>query len=234
MIAASTEDDRLLAAALLEQLSGADLQQLASLPAGFAFQAGVLGLQAEDGGRLTVDLRASHGRPPLLRAALAGRSPRPHVADATAGLGGDAFDLASAGCRVTAFERDLVPWLLLSDGLRRAARDPERAAAAARLRLLRGDALQLLAQHGPFDVVCLDPLFQGGKASAGKRRSMRLLHELSGAASDEAQLLRAAQQAARLRVSVKRPQAGDWLAHKRPSGSLSGRTIRFDLYPGLA
>ena len=45
---------------------------------------------------------------------------RPHVLDATAGLGGDAFVLATLGCEVTMIERSPIAFSLLEDGLKRA------------------------------------------------------------------------------------------------------------------
>ncbi len=226
--------DRLLAAEALSAVSEADRHELKGLPVRLHFAQGALELQGAAGEVLRADLVPSSGRPPLLRATLAGRNPRPVIADATAGLGGDAFDLAAAGCTVVAIEQALVPWLLLQDALRRAVTDPARSQAASRINLLRGNATEVLATEGPFDVVYLDPLFQGGKASAGKRKSMRLLHELAPGVTPESELLEAARQAASTRVTVKRPQAGPYLAGVRPSGSLQGRTVRFDLYSGLA
>ena len=218
---------------------------LASLPAGsldFLQQAGAtigfidgrLTLEDHTGERLSVNLAPSHGRPPLLKAALAGGAIKPLVADATAGMAGDAFDLAHAGCAVVAFERSPLVWLLLRDGLFRAGQDPQLAAAAARIELHHGDAAALLPQHGPFDVVVLDPMWQGGKGSAGKRKSMRLFHELAGPPSDEAALLEAARGVALRRVVAKRPARGPFLAGVKPSGSLTGRTVRFDLYAPIA
>ena len=226
--------DRLLAAEALTAVSEADRRELQGLPLRLHFAQGALELQGAAGEVLRADLVPSSGRPPLLRATLAGRSPRPVIADATAGLGGDTFDLAAAGCTVVAIGQALVPWLRLQDALRRALADPARAGAASRISLLRGNATEVLAAEGPFDVVYLDPLFQGGKTSAGKRKSMRLLHELASGVTPESELLAVASQAAFTRVTVKRPQAGPYLAGVRPSGSLEGRTVRFDLYSGLA
>lgn len=181
---------------------------------------------------LAVHLTPSSGKPPLLRAALATRGPR--VADATAGMGGDAFDLAWAGCEVVAFERSPVAWSLLNDGLRRAAADPVLAPAAARITLVRGDARRELAHHGPFDVVVIDTMFEPRKESAGKRKSMSLLGLLAGPDDDAAELLAAARTAAERRVVVKRPARGPYLGGIAPSGSLAGRTVRFDLYAPAA
>lgn len=49
----------------------------------------------------------------------------PSVVDATAGLGRDAFVLASLGCHVRMIERHPVVAALLDDGLQRAYRDSE-------------------------------------------------------------------------------------------------------------
>ena len=179
-------------------------------------------------------LSPTRGRPAVLRAALAGRQPAPHICDATAGMGADAFDLAYAGCRVTAIERSPLAWILLKDGLRRALLQPELAAAAGRIELRLGDSRELLPALGPFDVVYLDPMFTGGKKSAGKRKAMRLFHLLGQSGPDAGELLPAATSAARLRVVVKRPLRGEALASVAPSGSLKGRTVRFDLYAGGA
>lgn len=204
----------------------------AELPSGaeLVWRSGTLTLLTADGEQLSAALRPPEGRPLLLRAALAGREPRPYVADATAGLGGDAFSLAWAGCRVTAFERSAVIALLLHDALRRAALDPQLAAAAARISLQHGDSLRLLSEHGPFDVVFLDPMFPPGRKSSGKRKGMRLLHELGHAVGDEAALLSAARHSALQRVTVKRQLRAGYLAGVAPSGSIRGRTVRFDLY----
>ncbi len=191
---------------------------------------GRLTLVTATGEQLSVRLSPSSGRPPLLKAALAGSRPPPLLADATAGMGADAFDLANAGCRVVALERSPLAWLLLRDGLRRAALDPDLEAAASRIELHHGDSRELLGRLGPFDVVYLDPMWHGGKATAGKRKPMRLLHDFGAASGDEAELLRAARAAASRRVVVKRPARGEVLAGERPSGSLAGRTVRFDLY----
>lgn len=223
-----------LAAELLEGLHPGALEAVAAQGASLRLREGLLEMVTPTGEALSVNLRPSSGRPPLLRAALAGRNPAPYIADATAGMGADAFDLAHAGCRVMAMERSPLTWLLLKDGLRRAAAIPALADTAGRIDLKLGDARELLKEYGPFDVVYLDPMFEGSKKTAGKRKAMRLLHELGAAGGSGEELLSAARAAARLRAVVKRPIRGAHLASAVPSGSLKGRTIRFDLYAGTA
>ena len=69
----------------------------------------------------------------------------PSVVDATAGLGRDAFVLASLGAEVLMIERVPAIAALLEDGLTRARQHPETAEIAARMQLMPGDASQALA-----------------------------------------------------------------------------------------
>jgi pimeloyl-ACP methyl ester carboxylesterase len=103
------------------------------------------------------------------------------VADATAGLLGDAWLLALAGFRVTAFERSPLVARLVRDGLARAARDPRvDAAALARLTFVEGDAAAILGEES-FDAVLVDPMFPPKrKASALARKDVRLLRAAVG------------------------------------------------------
>ena len=71
-----------------------------------------------------------------------------HIVDATAGLGQDAFVLASLGCTVTLFERNPVIHALLADGLARAALNVDCAAIVERMRLLEGSSIEWLARPG--------------------------------------------------------------------------------------
>lgn len=184
-----------------------------------------------DGTELACHLKLPAGRPPILRACLAAAGRM--VADTTAGLGADGIVLAAAGCQVTAFERSPVAYLLLSDGLRRAALDSALAEAASRYRLHFGDARELLPDHGPFEVSYLDPMFEVLKPSAGKRKSMSVFHDLSGADPDAGELLEVARHHTLRRVVVKRHAKAPPLPGPAPSGSISGRTIRFDLHAGI-
>jgi 16S rRNA (guanine1516-N2)-methyltransferase len=161
---------------------------------------------------------------------------RPRVLDATAGLGGDAWVLASAGCDVRAIERNRITNALLEDGLRRAAMDsPD---IAGRLRLESADStevLQLIGQ-GPAsdrpDVVYLDPMFPLGRKTA-ERKAMRVLRMVSGDDPDSGELLDAALQAAAKRVVVKRPRLAACLPGPEPSVFHKGKSLRFDVYlPG--
>ena len=88
----------------------------------------------------------------------------PRVLDATAGLGRDAFVLASLGCTVMMLERHPVIVALLEDGLKRASADEEIGDwIQARLHLTQADSIQGLLsdpiQLFDVDVVYLDPMY---------------------------------------------------------------------------
>ncbi len=102
----------------------------------------------------------------IAKAAGLNKGVTPVVLDATAGLGRDAFVLASLGCRVQMVERHPVVAALLEDGLQRAKQDDEIGAwVSERISLLHAsshDALQQLASDPNFtspDVVYLDPMY---------------------------------------------------------------------------
>lgn len=157
----------------------------------------------------------------------------PTVLDVTAGLGQDGFILASLGCRVHLVERSSVVAALLADGLRRGAEEAELAAIIpARLRLTRGDGLEILAlwQGERPQVVCLDPMYPQRGKSALAKKEMRLLRLLVGDDQDSEALLAAALAVATRRVVVKRPRLAPPLAGPAADFSISGRSSRFDVY----
>lgn len=91
----------------------------------------------------------------------------PDVVDATAGLGRDAFVLASVGCRVRMLERHPVVAALLDDGLRRGYEDAEIGGwLRERLTLIHASGIDALDGLTPRpEVVYLDPMYpQIGRA----------------------------------------------------------------------
>lgn len=154
----------------------------------------------------------------------------PSVIDATAGLGRDAFVLASLGCEVTLIERHPAVAALLDDGLARAAVAADVAGIVARMQLRHGSALQLL-QELSADVVYLDPMFPHRRKSALVKKEMRVFQALVGADDDADRLLAAAMLAAQRKVVVKRPDYAPPLANKKPSSTVTTKNHRFDIYP---
>lgn len=156
----------------------------------------------------------------------------PDVVDATAGLGRDAFVLASLGCRVRMFERHPVVAALLEDGLQRAYDHPEMGEwLRERLTLAYGSSLKELADVQPRPhVVYLDPMFPHRQKSALVKKEMRVFQSLVGADEDADALLAPARALATRRVVVKRPDYAPALAGIAAQAHISTKNHRFDIY----
>jgi len=154
------------------------------------------------------------------------------IVDATAGLGQDAFVLASLGCRITLFERSPVVHAILADGLARASVDGQCADIAGRMQLEAGDSLHWLwrADPDPVDVIYLDPMFPHRDKSALVKKEMQVFQRLVGADDDSAALLEAALAVARYRVVVKRPRKAEPLAGPPVTTRIEGKSSRYDVY----
>lgn len=165
----------------------------------------------------------------LGRACGLSRDSRPHILDATAGLGVDGLALRSRGARLHMVERHPALWALLGDLLMRAD--------ISDVELTLGDSHSFLDVEAPYDVVYYDPMFAPRSKTAlpGKRMQYAAAlvesAEANEAGVDEAQI-RLAQSCARSRVVLKRrakdPSIGvpDW--------TIRGRSIRYDAYQGRA
>lgn len=155
-----------------------------------------------------------------------------HVIDATAGLGQDAFVLASLGCRVTLFERNPVIHALLADGLARAALNVDCAAIVGRMRLLEGSSIDWLAQpdNEAADIVYLDPMFPHRDKSALVKKEMQVFRTIVGDDEDSGQLLEGALKCARYRVVVKRPRKAPAIEGPEPTTRVEGKSSRYDVY----
>ncbi|MCV9879811.1 16S rRNA (guanine(1516)-N(2))-methyltransferase RsmJ [Brenneria izbisi] len=157
---------------------------------------------------------------------------RPDVVDATAGLGRDAFVLASLGCHVRMLERHPVVAALLDDGLRRGYQDAEIGPwLRERLTLLHASSLTALSDiTPPPDVVYLDPMFPHRQKSALVKKEMRVFQSLVGADEDADALLAPARALAKKRVVVKRPDYAPPLAGVAAQSTLETKSHRFDFY----
>ncbi len=155
----------------------------------------------------------------------------PMVVDATAGLGRDAFLLASLGAPVILIERSPEMHELLREGLAR-ARDAggDVAAAIGRMTLLHGDARDLLPGLSP-EIVLLDPMHPERRNSASVKKEMVLTRAIVGADEDAVELMKVALATAGKRVVLKWPRLGDPMAGIRPpSHRIAGRTVRYDVF----
>jgi 16S rRNA (guanine1516-N2)-methyltransferase len=176
----------------------------------------------------------------------------PRVLDATGGFCRDAFLLADLGCQVLVCERNPVMSLLIDYALQRAAAstDPWLRGVCGNMTVRGQDAVTL--EPGSFagtDVIYLDPMFPLDRRAA-PAKEMQVLHRLLGAdapASDkpasgdcedatsgpegDAALLAWARAQAVRRVVVKRPRRAAAIAGATPGHCVSGRSVRFDVYP---
>ena len=166
----------------------------------------------------------------LVRAARVRGAAAPTVVDATAGLGEDALLLAAAGFTVTLCERDPIIAALLADTLARAADDPRLAEVASRMTLVPGDAVVVLGtlDHTP-DVVFLDPMFPERRRRAATNKKLQLFQRLERPCEDEDALMQAALAVRPRKIVVKRPLKGPHLAGVKPSSSLAGKVVRYDV-----
>ncbi len=165
-----------------------------------------------------------------------GKGITPHVLDGTAGLGRDAFVLASLGCHVTLYERHPIVAALLYDGLQRAYIDHEIGSwMSERMQLAFGSSHALLpSTDNDIDVVYLDPMFPHREKSAAVKKEMRVFQSLVGGDVDADALLQPALTLAKKRVVVKRPDYAPFLDDKTPSMQIKTKKNRFDVYVNAA
>lgn len=219
--------------------------------AGFAVQVGGDGLQIQQlgpqaPGPVRVDFvegQAAHRRlfgggngQMIAKAVGIAQGIRPQVLDATAGLGKDAFVLASLGCQMTLIERQPLIAALLEDGLSRGRLHAEVAPIVERMHLLPGNAIEHMRnwQGEPPQVIYLDPMFPHRDKSALVKKEMRVFRPLVGDDQDAPALLAAALALASHRVVVKRPRKAPVIEGAKPSHSIEGKSSRYDIYPKKA
>ena len=176
--------------------------------------------------------RKSGHNEPLGRAIGVKGNRRPTVFDATAGLGRDAFVLADLGCSVALSEQSAPLCYLLEQARELAlmSANDKVVEAASRMHILCGDSRQQTVVG--FDVIYIDPMFpERGKSAAVKKdlATVQALHADSPAANNPEALLLWAMAQPVERVVIKRPVKAPALGTVRPSHSVTGKTVRFDV-----
>lgn len=185
-------------------------------------------------GRMAARIRdARRGEARLATALGLKRDPHPLVLDATAGLGRDSVLAAALGCDVIACERSPIVALLLRDALVRADGGRMRE-LASRIDVREEDARDVLPTlDDPPDVILVDPMFPERDRSSKAQKEMQLLQHLLGPdedGTDALALLDSALAYARERVVVKRPPHAPPVGDRRPSFTVEGKAVRFDVY----
>lgn len=184
------------------------------------------------GGAVGFRFRSGEGRgQPLPRACGMAKGASPDIVDATAGMGRDAFFLASLGARVTLIERSPEVHAALEDAIAR-ARDHDEifAAIMARMTLIHGDSIAILPTLSP-DVVLVDPMHPPRTKSALVKKQMRDLRDIVGADPDSRQLMETAIAVAKNRAVLKWPlRAAPMDGLRKPSHQILGKTTRYDVF----
>lgn len=177
-------------------------------------------------------LKFGGGRGQALAKAMGLRAGKtPMIVDATAGLGRDAFLLASLGAQVTLIERSPQMHALLVQGMQRAKDEGgEFSDIIGRMTLLQGDAKDLLPELSG-EAILIDPMHPPRKNSALVKRELRQVREIVGSDDDAAELVRVALKHARSRVVLKWPAKADPIVGIRAcSHQILGKSTRYDVF----
>lgn len=177
-------------------------------------------------------LRSGEGRgQPLARAVGMKSGATPSIVDATAGMGRDAFFLASLGCEVTLIERSETVHAALAAAIERArAENDDFAAIMSRMTLLHGDSRALLPTLAP-EIVLVDPMHPERTKSALVKKQMRDLRDIVGTDPDASELMETALASATNRVVLKWPlRAAPITGLRKPSHQILGKTTRYDVF----
>ena len=171
----------------------------------------------------------------------------PSVLDATAGLAGDAFVLATLGCSLTLIERSPIISCLIEDAIERASlTDDFQHILQQGFKLVSADANEYLTdlvstensadnddantgEHRP-DVIYIDPMYPDRKKSALVKKDMQILQRLHLQEDNPAELLENSMLVAQKRVVVKRPIQAEPLNERTVSTSIKSKKTRYDIY----
>ncbi|MDA8881759.1 class I SAM-dependent methyltransferase [Alphaproteobacteria bacterium] len=155
----------------------------------------------------------------------------PRITDVTAGLGRDAFLLASLGSEVTLIERSDIMHSLLRDGMEKARQQGGiHAEIISRMTLIHGDSIELLPSLNP-EIVLVDPMHPPRKKSALVKGEFREIREIVGVDNDQLTLIETALATASKRVVLKWPAHASALdGVKACSHQIIGKSIRFDVF----
>lgn len=210
-------------------LASADLGEKASLE--IDFYGGSLGHRRQFGGGRNQD---------ICRAVGLNKQTGLSICDATAGLGRDAFVMASQGARVLGMERNPVLASMLDWALIRAKlladqeKDEDLIEVLDCLEFRQADSGSELRTND-YDVVYLDPMFPTRGKSALVKKEMQILHQLLGESQNcDKSLFAACLSAAESRLVVKRPVKSECFAGQKPNHQIVGKTIRYDVYVNKA
>ena len=181
-------------------------------------------------GQFNYRMKKSGRRREMLAKAV-GVKDRTNVLDCTAGLGRDTFLLASLGCRVTMIERSPVLALLLDDALRRASYHVDLAETVTRIELVSANTIDYLSSMDRVpEVIILDPMFPARNKSAQVKGDMQMMQRFLGTDDDVDVLFAAACATKCTRIVLKRPLHDKFELSVKPTNTLKGSSVRFDVF----
>jgi 16S rRNA (guanine1516-N2)-methyltransferase len=163
----------------------------------------------------------------------------PTVLDATAGLAGDAYVLATLGCPVTLIERSPIVFSLIENAIERASLNESfHTILEQGFTAINADARDYISEQldkdiekreAP-DVIYIDPMYPDRKKSALVKKEMQILQRLHSDEDNAAELLEKSLQYARKRVVVKRPINAETLSDRKPNTCVKSKKTRYDIY----
>lgn len=139
------------------------------------------------------------------------------VIDASCGLGTDACHLSLVGCQVRAFERNPVAYLLVKSALLNHS-------------LFRLEFGALSAEEAQGKVIYFDPMYPKTRQKRLSRKEMSWFQDLVGTDEDADFFIAAWIEAGAKKVIVKRPVKYVAGGSKKPRQSLTGKSVRYDIY----
>lgn len=167
----------------------------------------------------------------LVKAAkIKGKNENLNAIDATAGLGEDSILLAAAGFNVKLYEKNPIIATLLIDALDRAKSLPDLAEIINRMEVIEENSINAMKNiNEKVDIILLDPMFPERTKSGLVKKKFQILHEIETPCNNEVELINAALAVNTHKVIIKRPLKGEYLAEIKPSYSIKGKAIRYDV-----
>ena len=166
--------------------------------------------------------RISSGKDLLARAI--GVEPGISICDLTLGLAGDAFKLCYFGAQVVGFEKNEFVWALVKNATWRWNQTNK----PLLLNSINDDSTS--APFANAEVFYLDPMFNLVR-TALPRKGMQYLDQITApTAEKELEVILVGLKEAKKKLVVKRALKSDWLCGYKPSRSVEGKMVRFDIY----
>ncbi len=164
----------------------------------------------------------SINRQPLYKAL--GLSKGEWVDDLTAGLLGDSLLMYAMGLNIRAYERHIVPQILITNALKNSE-----VLDQSRFSFIPKGASYLLDEDLSGRTLYFDPMFEDPNHKTAPKKEMRIFREVVSVDDDAEELLGKFIAKRPKRIVVKRPMKSRILGMK-PSHSIEGKSTRYDVY----